>query len=154
MKQAVVGADAPQDVIDVVEEDSRFSFPKEHKTPLMGLLFLGYLEDEFDYAGHRFVIHTLTQGELLIASNLIERYESTIGRNRAYKASILACAVKSVDGQPLYQPLSESEAKEDMTRKAFDVVLQWFPNVVDELYDRFEHLDRQVSSVVKSLGES
>jgi hypothetical protein len=56
------GLQQPDDEPTSIED-----FPPEIREDVEGLLWLGYLEDSFDFCGHQFVIRTLRGDEELLA---------------------------------------------------------------------------------------
>lgn len=133
-------------------EEMGLSFPEQYREPLVGLLYLGHLEETFQYAGHTFVMRTLKEAEFLVVANLIKQYEGTVGHKVAYKVAIVAMSLVEVDGQPLYESLG-NETLELAARGKFNVVKQWFPHVVDYLFERYERLDATVGELIEVLGK-
>lgn len=126
-------------------------FPEESKRSLRGLLYLGELTDEFTYAGHEFAIKTLTEGELLKAAQLVAKYEGTVGHGIAHRCAIVSASLVRVDGEELYQPLSETE---DEALKRFDVVLEWYPVVIDQIFNKCLALDQTAAALGERLGKA
>jgi hypothetical protein len=127
------------------------AFPPEYKEPLMGLLYLGKLTDTFKYAGHVFSLKTLTEGQLLKAAQLTSQYEKTLGYQIAYRCAIVAMSLVSVDGREIYSPVSMTEDEE---ANRFEVVLDWYPVVIDYVYRKFIELDAVATSIGDELGKA
>jgi hypothetical protein len=129
----------------------RLEFPAEHKEALRGLLYVGSLNDVFEFAGHTFEIQTLREGQLLKAAQLVAQYERTLGYEMAYRCALVSASIVSVDGEPLYEPLSKDE---DIPHKRLNAVLQWYPVVVDTVYNKVIELDNVAAVIGVELGKA
>jgi Fe-S cluster assembly scaffold protein SufB len=129
----------------------RLQFPEEHKEAFRGLLYVGSLSDVFEYAGHKFEIQTLREGQLLKAAQLVAQYEHTLGHELAYNAALVSASIVSVDGEVLYTPIAKDE---DVARKRFEAVLQWYPIVVDNVYMKVVELDNAAAAIGAELGKA
>ena len=121
----------------VEEEDSRQGFPEEYIEPLRGLLFLGKLVKNFVYAGHDFLIRTLTEGEMIKVGQFLDSYKGSYSESEARKALTVAACVESVDGYPIVSNLGPR----DDYRNKVDVVMKWYPPVIDYVYSRYRELE-------------
>jgi hypothetical protein len=123
-------------------------FPEEHVQALRGLLFLGQLEKDVEYAGHTFTMHTLTEGDILRVGQLTGKYRGTLVEVESQRVFLVAAAVDYVDGLPLSQPISEDY---DAIYEKSRVVKQWFPAVVHGLYDEYSTLEKTAIDVSNAL---
>lgn len=135
-------------VEEIEKEDSKAGFPEEHFEPLRGLLFVGSLSKNFTYAGHDFLIETLTEGEVLRVGQMISNYKGTFSEQEARKCFTVAACVKAVDG---YAIVTDIEPKESNLSERIDVVKRWYPPVVDYVYRRYAELERTEFAVANSL---
>jgi hypothetical protein len=114
-----------------------------------GLAYIGKLEHSFDFAGHTFVIKTLTRGEKLEVGKLASDYEDSLVYPKAFASAVAAGAIVSVDGQPVpvvFKGISP-------IRQRFDWVnATWHDPVVDEIYNQAEWLENQVLGILATLG--
>jgi len=126
------------------------SFPNEWKDEFEGLLFLGKLENEVTRIPyHKFVVRTLTINEKLEVSLLAKPFIETIGYGRAYKASIVAAGLVSVDGRDMV-PLSKGL---NVIRQKYEyIVNNWYDTVIDILYEEIDKLENRVIFVLQELG--
>jgi len=92
------GGSVASPVLNPVEADE---FPPAAKDAIDGLLWLGYLSEDFELFGHRFTIKTLTRGDRLAASLLTKEWEETLGLADAYQTATVAASLMAVDGQPI-----------------------------------------------------
>lgn len=125
-----------------------------HTLDFEGLMYLGYLSDEFVWAGHKFVIRTLTVGELLEVGLVQKRYRESLGDNRAYTAAIVAACIVNVDGKPLPQPISRDVADTRLAAQFRYVADNWYPWVIDQIYMRYLGLESRVSEILDAMGEA
>jgi hypothetical protein len=137
---------------DLSQTDSKGidAFPNEWKDEFEGLLFLGKLEKEVDRIPyHKFVVRTLTINEKLEVSLLAKPFIETIGYGRAYKASVVAAGLVSVDGRDMV-PLSKGI---NVIRQKYDYIINnWYDTVIDILYQEIETLETKVIIILEQLG--
>ena len=126
------------------------SFPIEWRDEFEGLLFLGKLEKEVkSIPYHKFVVRTLTINEKLEVSLLAKPFIETIGYGRAYKASVVAAGLISVDGRDMV-PLSKGI---NVIRQKYEyIVNNWYDAVVDILYDEISALETKGILILQELG--
>lgn len=119
-----------------------------------GLLFLGKLEDEFTWLGHRFVIRTLTTEEILETGLIVKPYRDTMAEVKAYQAAIVAGTVVSVDGRPMPTPLTMSPSDTPLRNRFEYVRRNWFPPTLDVVYERYLLLEDRARAALEAMGEA
>lgn len=134
------------------EEQQKYVFPEEYKEALTGLTYLGSLTKTFKYKGHQFVIHTPNMKNMLEVLDLAETFEGKIAQNSAQKVAMVAMVVDEVDGESLYEKISETDTDRDALRKKFDVISTWFPSTVDAVYKELGDLWIKEQEVLRVLG--
>ncbi len=134
--------------IKSVEPVSCDIFPSEYIEPLRGLLFLGAVEDEFEFAGHRFLMRTLKEGEVLRIGQLIKQYKDTTAELEAQRMFTVAASIVSVDGEPIVQEYKEDY---DLIYEKANVVRSWYPAVIVFLYSKYIDMERGASEVANAL---
>lgn len=140
---------------DDAEDRPLKEFPEEHREAFQGLIYLGRLEDTFDWAGHNFTVRTLTSLEHIISGMLIKPYLGTRVESRAWQASIVAAGIVQVDGEPLYAPLGAREEPSEVLRKKFQYVIEnWHPTTVDALHRRIAALEIEAREVLAAMGKA
>ena len=98
---------------------------------------------------HKFVVRTLTINEKLEVSLLAKPFIETIGYGRAYKASVVAAGLISVDGRDMV-PLSKGI---NVIRQKYEyIVNNWYDAVVDILYDEISALETKGILILQELG--
>ena len=124
---------------------------ERYKQDFDGLMFLGYLTDEFVVAGHRFNIRTLNTDAMLEVALGIKKWQSTIAESRVYSTAVVAASIELVDERPLYQPLGVGVKDFDYR---FAVVRRWYPWTIDQVYDRCMALELRVNAVLDYMGKA
>ena len=132
----------------VEEEDSKTGFPEEYVEPLRGLLFLGHLSKNVAYAGHDFLIETLTESEVLRVGQYMSEYKGTFSEAEARKMFTVAACVQSVDGYALATPIMKDQ---DLFPDKVKVVRQWYPPVIDFVYKEYRKLEISEFSIANAL---
>lgn len=136
--------------IEVKTEESALwdIFPQEHVEPLRGLLFVGKLEHEFEFAGHTFAIRTLTEGEYLRIGQLTKSYKGTSVEPDARLTFIVAACIERVDGEPIYTPISDEY---DLIYEKAKVVKKWYPAVIAKVFSEYNTIEKTAREVIESL---
>jgi hypothetical protein len=126
-------------------------FPAKHRDALEGLLYIGYLEDSFDWLAHHFKIRTLRVDELLDVALLHREYANSLGDVKAYQTILVAACVMSIDRKPLPIPMGETESE---LEAKFAVARRWFPWTIDAIYDKYMALEATAKEIIDSMGKA
>lgn len=126
-------------------------FPEEYKKDFNGLVFFGQLIDSFTYGGHDFVIKTLNNQELYNAALVSRRFVGTKAERASYAAGIVAMALVSIDGKEFVLQLGPDN---DTAQRRYDIITEWYPLVIDYVFEKYIELESQAKKVADSLGES
>lgn len=118
--------------LNVMEADS---FPANIHEDVDGLLWLGYLTDDFTLWGHKFVIKTITRGERLIVAQLTKEFEDTLGMADAYEAAQVAAALIAIDDTPLADIVPGTDQGVRI-RANFERIKGWYDPVLATLFER------------------
>lgn len=130
-------------------------FDERYAEDFNGLMYLGALSKEFSWLGHRFSIRTLYQGEYLAAAQVMGPFYGTIAEAKAYQTAMVALCVMSVDGQPLPTPVMVSQDEIEWARQRFNHVKgNWFPPVIDVVYNEFLILEARARAVLDEMGKA
>lgn len=129
-------------------------FDPQWRDELEGLMFLGKLEKRFHWVGHEFVIRTMTIDETLEVGLLTKQYQGTLGDAKSYQAALCAACIVSVDGRPLTVPLTSEPTDTMLVNKFQYVVKNWFPPVLDAVYEKYLELDATVIQVIQAMQAS
>lgn len=131
-----------------VDEKLWSVFPPEAVEAFEGLAYLGSIEREYAFAGHTFVVRTLTEGEIIRAKQLAAAYTDTASRSEASILYIVAASLVKVDGRDFPGPLSPDY---DAIYERGQVVRRWYPAVVAYLYERYIELEGTASDTLSAL---
>lgn len=163
------GAYDPAEVrpdLDAVEPEQPSGLRDEDGNPLPGfdpryvddfegLLYIGALTKEFSWLGHRFVIRTLTQGELLLVPQLTKEWVGTIGDAKAYTTAMVALATVSVDGAELPIPIGDGQGEYAWAFQRFNYVRNhWFQFTIDRAYSEYLTLESRAQQVIEAMEKA
>lgn len=129
-------------------------FDPRHREAFTGLLYLGKLEDQFSYLGHTFRIRTLRSGELLEISRVVQDFSDGLGTSRAYANATVAASVISVDGRELPFPITNDPQDTEFRNRFGYINDNWFPMVVDKVYEQVLELESKVAEVIAAMGKA
>lgn len=129
------------------------AFPPQVREDVNGLIWLGYLEDEFTFCGHNFVIRLLRGDEELLAALVIKEYTETVGQAKAQVWATVALALTAVDGAEDFCPPA-SPAKEAYARARFQWVTgNWYWPVALFIYTRYTELLQRQNEAMEALED-
>jgi hypothetical protein len=117
-------------------------FPAASQEAVDGLLWLGYLTDEFPLFGHRYAIRTLTRGDRLAIALVTNEWAGTLGEADAYQTATVAAALLAVDDEPIAD-LDMAADPAERVRRSFARVKKWYDPVVEELFQRVAVLNQK-----------
>jgi hypothetical protein len=154
--QAVIGEAPSSEGVRAEGEEQvePLEFDPKMAEDFEGLLFLGKLTRSFKFLGHQFVIKNMTTDDVLEVGLLQKPYRDSMGDLRAYQAALAAACVVSVDGQPLPLPLTNSPDDTALPARFRYVRQNWYPVVLDRVYEEYLLLESRVAEVVKAMGEA
>jgi hypothetical protein len=144
--------EAPSSVEEVQEEE--YELTPEESEMFKILVHVGRLTDTIKVFGHDIVISTISVDEDLQVGLLLKEYDGTAAFQRAYRTLVAAAAVRSIDGQPLITPLALSELDSSTKVKPkFEKMKEYFPPVIDEIYNGIMNLEKKIAPVLMKLGK-
>lgn len=154
-RKAEVGK-ATESAINRSEDDEEevASFDPKHQLDFEGLLYLGYLTDDFVWMNHKFSIRTLTTAEYLEVALIHKRYQGSIGDIRCYTSAIVAACLERVDGKDLPAPLERSTRDNQLSYRYEYITEHWYPWIIDAIYERFQLLEARVEKVLEAMGKA
>lgn len=128
-------------------------FDEKSKDDFVGLLYLGALTHSFSFAGHAFIIRTLTTDEILAVGQVVKDHEGSVSQMKAYATAVVAACTVSVDSQPLPTPLRDLPGDVAL-RDRLDVAKKWYPYVIDVVYSEFLALEDKMNRVFAEMGKA
>lgn len=127
-------------------------FPPEVREDVEGLLWLGYLEDEFDFCGHSFVIRTLRGDEELLATLVCKEWVESLGQTRAWVWAQIALALIAVDGDDAFCPPTGPD-KRAYARARFQYTQRWYWPVAEHIFAKYVELQKRQSEAFKRVED-
>ena len=140
--------DMPDEPAKETSDEAWSVFPKACVEPLRGLLFLGRLETTVEHAGHQFVLRTLNEGDIVRVGMRCKNAKGTNVELEAQRLYVVASALVSVDGMPVYNKLGQDD---DELAGKVEVVKKWYPSIIRRLYADYMELESTASAVVDGL---
>lgn len=127
-------------------------FPDEIRQDVEGLMWLGYLEDSFEFCGHHFVLRTLRADEELLAAQLSKEYVDSLGQAKAWAWSNICLSLLSVDYDEAFcPPLGPDKAA--FARARFQwVTSRWFWPIGRHLFARYAALYKRMEDAVEAMA--
>ena len=142
MKEAAEKAHETLPELSVAEEDE-----------VVDLVNAGRKEKFVEIFGRNIHLRTLTIEEELKVSEITKQYIGSDGYPRAYRTAVVAAAIRTIDGQLLFNPISEPEFDQIIVRK-FEKLLSYYPLAVDQVYNRYREMELELLALVEKLGKS
>lgn len=136
------------------EEEPLPEFDPRVMQDFEGLLFLGKLTASFGWMGHRFVIRTLTVGEVLEVGLIHRDYVGTLADIKAYQAAVTAACVERVDNRSMPFPISNDSGDTPLINRFQYVIDHWFPPTLDAIYEEYLLLEARVEKVMAAMGKA
>ena len=117
------------------------------------LLTVGRRSKTISVFGHSVVIQNLnTDDDLRIGLACKEFQGAVPAEARAYQVATCAAGIRSIDGQPLYQPLGETDPQEMFDQKMARL-RQYYPVVITQIYREILALDGEFIELAQKLGK-
>lgn len=117
------------------------------------LINIGRKERVVDVFGRKIHLRTLTIEEELQISEITKQYIGSDGYPRAYRTAVVAGAIRTVDGQLLFSPISDEE-DDNIIRNKFEKLLRYYPLAVDQIYSKYREMELELLELVEKLGKS
>lgn len=154
---------APRDkpVPDEVEEQASPSPEEEETTTLSDderaqfktLLTIGRVTKEVDVLGHPVLMKTMTVSDELMVGLETEKYRKSEAFARAYQSAVVAASVISIDGEPVYTPISAEESDTEVFTKRLKKIHALYPIVVSEIYRHYMEVEKEFAQLAQKLGK-
>lgn len=149
--------DAPTTASEPIPEEDQMrprEFDPKHREPFLGLLYVGYLDDEVTVYGHKFRLATPTNTERLQIGMVISPWRNTLTEEIAYGQAVVSAFLHSVDGTALPEPVT-TNPKDFALRDRFNWVGENLKRpVINALFDACLKLDAQVDEVLAAMGKA
>lgn len=116
-----------------------------------GLIWLGYLEREFEFCGHTFHIRTLKGDEDLAAGLAVKEYVETFSQARAWAWAKVGLSLIAVDGDTTFCPPIGPSKEEFAKARMRYCSSRWQWVLGEYLYAQFVDLDREAIEATKAV---
>lgn len=110
------------------------------------------IEEDVDFAGHTFGIRTLSVGEEIAASKVIQGFRDTIKEAEAWTSALIGVALTHVDGDENFCP-ALSKNKGDLARSRFNYVSQWPWPIIEHLFRAYAQLKQQQLEKIRRVQD-
>jgi hypothetical protein len=146
-----------QIVGDLIEEEN----PPEEVTVLTAeerrdfdrLLTIGRRTKKIIVMDHPVTIQTLKTADEMRIGLHTKPYLESQGFARAYQVGVCAAGIVDIDGSPLYRPVSEKEDDDGIFDKKIEVLKDYYPIVITQIYQGIIDLEREFADLAIKLGK-
>lgn len=135
---------------DQVSFEPEVEFDPAIAAEVEGLIHLGEVYDDVEYAGHSFGLRTLTVGEEIAAAKVIQNFRDTIKEPEAFATAQVALALTHVDGDEEFCPQA-GPSKEAFAKARFNYVASnWYWPTIEALFQEYVRLkEKQIEAIRK-----
>jgi hypothetical protein len=136
------------------EENSLSTFPEDVQKAVEGLAWLGYLEETFKFAGHRFTIRTLKGEEDLMVGLLCEEFkEGNLARAKAWAWANVALAVVAVDGDRNFCPPIGPDPEDHARAKFRYMTSEWYWPLGEYIFEKYGVLVQRQRKAIRAVQD-
>jgi len=138
----------------LTEEEKDIEIEQKISGPVRGnienLLINGRLTRNISFAGHEFVIKTLTVGEELAVAEVCASFAGSIAEARALATATVAASLESVDGLALMRSLGP-DATASVRQKFNFIKNKWYWNIIGHIYQEYLGLVEEQMAAFEAL---
>lgn len=139
--------------VESAQEEETTTLSDEERLQFKTLLTIGQTTKEVDVLGHPVVMRTMTVSDELMVGLETEKYRNTEAFARAYQSAVVAASVVSLDGKPVYTPLSSEESDSEIFAKKLKKIHSLYPIVVSEIYRHYMEVEKEFAQLAQKLGK-
>ena len=125
----------------------------QERSDFAALITVGRRTKKISVMDHSVVIQTLKTGDEMRIGLMTKPYLETQGFSRAYQVAVCAAGIVEVDGKPLWRSLSETPDEDEAFRKSVDILEDFYPIVISQIYQGIMELEREFADLAIKLGK-
>lgn len=127
-------------------EDERQDFTR--------LITVGRRTKKIIVADHPVWIQTLRSADEIRIGLYTKPYLDSQAFARSYQVAVCAAGIREVDGMPVFNSLSEITDEDEIFNKKVEVISQYYPIVITQIYEAIRNLEREYSELLIKLGKA
>lgn len=128
-------------------------FPPQTRLAVEGLLHLGELSEDFEFAAHTFTLRTLRAGEEIAAAQAIQAYRDSLKEPDAWMAAQVGLALVSIDGQDDFCPQAGPDLTQFAKARYNYVTKNWYWPTIYFLYQCYTTLLTKQAEVIQVMQD-
>jgi hypothetical protein len=125
----------------------------EERNQFITLMSCGKRSKTIDVMGHSVSIESLNVDDDLRAGLFTKEYRDSDAYARAVQLATCAAGIRTVNGRPLYTPISVDETSESIFQAKLSKLLKYHPVVITEIYREIINLDLEFGELAMRLGK-
>jgi hypothetical protein len=129
-------------------------FDPRYRQSFLGVMFIGYLENEFEFSHHKFRIATPSRRERMQIGLAIQEYKDAPTWELAWQAAVVAAFLLAIDDEPLPEPVVKNSKLTAYTERFNWVIDNLYEPVIDHVYTKCFELWGEVDKVMEGMGKA
>lgn len=148
-RQLVEGAEE-----QVSAEEQLTKLTDEERMWFSTLLTVGRRSKVIEVMGHTLLIQNLNTDDDLRVGLFCKDYQGAPPADaRAYQLATCAAGIRTIDGLPVYQSLTEDIGDDELFGQKITKLRQYYPVVLTKIYHEILGLDREFHDLATKLGK-
>ncbi len=140
--------------VDAPVEEETTTLTDEERAWFSALLTCGRRHKTITVMGdHAVAVQTLNADDDLRIGMFTKQYKDSDAYPRAYQIAVCAAGIRTIDGRPLYQPITESEDADAVFAEKVERMRKFYPVVITEIYRTIMDLDSEFAELSRTLGK-
>lgn len=141
-------------VEEAVPEETITELTDEERTWFSTLLTCGRRHKTITVMGdHKVAVQTLNADDDLRIGMYTKAFKDSDAYPRAYQIAVCAAGIRTVDGRPLYQPITDSEDEDAVFAEKVERMRKFYPVVITDIYRAIMDLDTEFAELARKLGK-
>jgi hypothetical protein len=139
-------ADTAAPVVEEVE------LSPEEQVMFASLLTCGRRSKTLALLDHSVVVQTLCGDDDLRIGLYVQKYQGTLGEQRAYQIGVVAAGIRTINGKPLIQTLYEGAGNDVLFDQKCKKVAEMYPTVINRIYRAVMDAETEFVKLAVRLG--